>query len=599
MRTRERPIFSAPKHRYGFLHPVPLKAGLAERKIGDKSYACQWYSLYEDADLKPARRKPAQPRAYTVPADGATDQWFFERASEIPSVPAFDVGFAPQPNSLYAAGLHVFLYHDDLPESDMGAACRGVLIGPGGRPVNAPLLTGQMLVPKDPLLPGGRYRTVATYSPTAACGTLQRTSSSSFTTRTRPAITELMKLGDPYLKDGRWYADTFVDELLRTGKGTITKDFDNQYGKYQYDLSDYWPGGRDPEALSDDYDGKMTYTLRNELVRLGSTCWSPTSVSRTYVKSASGVTAGPVTITRTTPDPCEAPPLPKAPSPATGSPGAIVRIDGSALESAIDVRFADTPANAWDADAGGLRVTVPAGAKSGIVTVRTPTGVATAGSFQVPPTDSARPDTRLDLAPTGAGEPSTAHIAFSSTEGRGRFTCRLDTGTVRPCASPVVREGLSPGVHTMVVTAIDDSGNVDRTPAATSWRVGPGAVPPQPVVPPGGDGSATRRPVLTVTTPRLSRRTGRLDVGTLRVGTRSRVRVSIAVTVGGRRVAVPAVTKTIAGGGRLTVGATLTQAARRLVTAGRRVPVTVTVSARSLATGKTTTLRRTLSVKAS
>jgi hypothetical protein len=618
----ERPIFTAPKHRTLDLHPVPERVGLAELHEGTRSMTCLWASLYEDADLQPGRRAPADPRAYTVPADGETDAWTWERASELPSVPAFDVGFINDPGGLYVAGAHVLLYHDDLPESPLYFACRGALIGPGGRPVEAPLLNGAMLVPRTPFLPRGRYRAIATYSPTATCGALQRTSASTFVTEARTPAQQLMSIGAPYTRDARWYVDSQIDERLRIGRGTIAADFDNQHGKYTWDLSDWWAGGRPPEDLSAMFSGTFTLRMRSERVEIGPTCWGPIEARRTMTISrtspdgpVTNVTAGPLEVTPTAGDPCAAPPVAGAPAPSSGAPGTVVRIEGTGLAKTIDVRFGGVPASHWDVDGTDVLVTVPAGAASGAVTVRTPTGTATTPSpFTVAAHDTAPPDTRIDLAPSAADEPGTAHVAFSSTEG-GTFSCSLDGAPAEPCVSPLVRGGLTDGPHTLVITAVDAAGNADPTPATVAWRVGPAAaapVPPPPTpapvsppvqpAPPGGvpptPGPSTsvrpRQATLDTRAASLRRRTGRLTLGRVTVVGRSRVTASFASRVRGRRLAIGTVGRTVKARAATTIAVTLSRASRRRLRGVRRLTVKATVRVRSLTTGKTTTLRRTV-----
>jgi hypothetical protein len=90
-------------------------------------------------------------------------------------------------------------------------------------------------------------------------------------------------------------------------------------------------------------------------------------------------------------------------------------------------------------------------------------GACDSGAFEV---DQA-PDTQLVATPPT--------FAFSSSEPGVRFECRLDrptrTGTPFACVSPASFPDLAPGSYTLVVRAIDGTGNADPTPAASAFVV--------------------------------------------------------------------------------------------------------------------------------
>jgi hypothetical protein len=90
-------------------------------------------------------------------------------------------------------------------------------------------------------------------------------------------------------------------------------------------------------------------------------------------------------------------------------------------------------------------------------------GACDSGAFEV---DQA-PDTQLVATPPT--------FAFSSSEPGVRFECRLDrptrTGTPFACVSPASFADLPPGSYTLVVRAIDGTGNADPTPAASAFVV--------------------------------------------------------------------------------------------------------------------------------
>src|SRR5581483_8741836 len=51
------------------------------------------------------------------------------------------------------------------------------------------------------------------------------------------------------------------------------------------------------------------------------------------------------------------------------------------------------------------------------------------------------------------------------------FQCSLDNASFTLCSSPRSYSNLTSGAHTFRVEAIDNSGNIDSTPAAFAWTV--------------------------------------------------------------------------------------------------------------------------------
>jgi hypothetical protein len=95
--------------------------------------------------------------------------------------------------------------------------------------------------------------------------------------------------------------------------------------------------------------------------------------------------------------------------------------------------------------------------------------------------DTTAPETTLTEAPSGTIGTSSASFAFTASE-PGTFECRLDSTDLSgwvPCASPKSYASLADGSHTFEVRAADELGNVDPTPATSSFVVYTG--PPLPV----------------------------------------------------------------------------------------------------------------------
>ncbi|NNF55066.1 MAG: DNRLRE domain-containing protein [Acidimicrobiales bacterium] len=80
------------------------------------------------------------------------------------------------------------------------------------------------------------------------------------------------------------------------------------------------------------------------------------------------------------------------------------------------------------------------------------------------------PETTISSGPSDPSPSPDATFVFSANE-PATFECSLDGETPTACASPAMFTGLSDGPHTFSVTATDNSGELDPTPATWEWSV--------------------------------------------------------------------------------------------------------------------------------
>ena len=85
--------------------------------------------------------------------------------------------------------------------------------------------------------------------------------------------------------------------------------------------------------------------------------------------------------------------------------------------------------------------------------------------------DTGPPDTTITSQPANPSTATSADFSFGSSEAGSTFQCQLDSGSYVACSSPTNLNGLADGSHTFSVEATDAAGNVDPTPASSTWTV--------------------------------------------------------------------------------------------------------------------------------
>jgi RHS repeat-associated protein len=94
--------------------------------------------------------------------------------------------------------------------------------------------------------------------------------------------------------------------------------------------------------------------------------------------------------------------------------------------------------------------------------------------------DTVPPQTTISAGPSGLTDNRQGTFTFGSSESGSRFECELDSGGWQSCASPKGYASLADGTHEFEARAIDAAGNVDPSPASSSWTVD--TVPPQTTI---------------------------------------------------------------------------------------------------------------------
>ena len=103
-------------------------------------------------------------------------------------------------------------------------------------------------------------------------------------------------------------------------------------------------------------------------------------------------------------------------------------------------------------------------------------GIAVANvpfSGQLYAIDRTPPETTITSAPPSTSPPSAATFAFTGSDASGLagYECRLNGLPFASCSSPFLVTGLTTGLHSFEVRAIDLLGNIDATPARHDWTI--------------------------------------------------------------------------------------------------------------------------------
>jgi len=108
-------------------------------------------------------------------------------------------------------------------------------------------------------------------------------------------------------------------------------------------------------------------------------------------------------------------------------------------------------------------------------------------SLRVKSRDTTPPNTTITQGPAASTAATSASFAFTSTELKSTFSCKLDGGRWGRCSSPRSYQSLGLGTHQFSVRATDGAGNTDPTPASQSWTVSAPAPAPDPAPAPEPD----------------------------------------------------------------------------------------------------------------
>src|SRR5205085_3154440 len=125
----------------------------------------------------------------------------------------------------------------------------------------------------------------------------------------------------------------------------------------------------------------FTLSITNDTYNVGSTCWSPTKITRVYTRTSTGATAGATTVSHPGANPCDAPPAVSSFSPASGLTGSVATINGTGFTNATAVSFNGKAATSFTVVSDTqIKATVPNGASTGKIAVTSTNGTGSSAT---------------------------------------------------------------------------------------------------------------------------------------------------------------------------------------------------------------------------
>jgi len=125
---------------------------------------------------------------------------------------------------------------------------------------------------------------------------------------------------------------------------------------------------------------------------------------------------------------------------------------------------------------GDMEYLIPGQRNPARLTVSSPTIL----EITVSTGDTTPPETTITSQPLNPSNSADASFEFTCNEASCTFECQIDSGGFASCPSPQSYLSLSDGSHTFEVQAIDNSNNIDPTPASYAWSID--TIPPETII---------------------------------------------------------------------------------------------------------------------